>query len=73
MAKVLLGLSSCSVARSTALRLFCGALLLLMEMLLTPQLVIADTVILGNAEPQPPSAFYRLPQYAQPQLSPSGR
>ena len=73
MAQVLLGLSSCSVARSTALRLFCGALLLLMAMLLTPQLVIADKVILGNPEPQPPSAFYRLPQYAQPQLSPSGR
>ena len=46
---------------------------ILVLLTLTPILVNADKDVRQNTEPPPASAFYRLPQYAHPQLSPSGR
>ena len=73
MASSLIGLSNESGALRASRRFCCYFFYLLVALTLTPILVNADKDVRQNAEPLPASAFYRLPQYAHPQLSPSGR
>lgn len=73
MASSIIGLSNKSGALRDWRQLCCYSLYLLVALTLTPILVNADKDVRQNAEPLPASAFYRLPQYAHPQLSPSGR
>ena len=73
MASSLIGLSNESGALRASRRFCCYFFYLLVALTLTPVLVNADKDVRQNAEPLPASAFYRLPQYAHPQLSPSGR
>ena len=73
MASSLIGLSNELGALRASRRFCCYFFYLLVALTLTPVLVNADKDVRQNAEPLPASAFYRLPQYAHPQLSPSGR
>ena len=73
MASSLIGLSNESGALRASRRFCCYFFYLLVALTLTPILVNADKDVRQNAEPLPASAFYRLPQYAHPKLSPSGR
>ena len=73
MASSLIGLSNELGALRASRRFCCYFFYLLVTLTLTPILVNADKDVRQNAEPLPASAFYRLPQYAHPQLSPSGR
>lgn len=72
MVKVPMVAVGCSVSPRAVPRFLCSAMGLLLAMLLAPQLVSAAKEI-REESPPPASAFYRLPQFVSPELSPSGR